>query len=85
MRFLLDQDVYEVTRRFLCQLGHEATRAADLGLSRAEDADLVARATQEGRLFAAWRPHLANCRSMNSSTGFVTVTSMRLAWHRPGE
>jgi predicted nuclease of predicted toxin-antitoxin system len=35
MRFLLDQDVYATTARFLEQLGHEVVQASQLGLSRA--------------------------------------------------
>lgn len=50
MRFLLDQDVYALTGRFLHQLGHDVVNAAALGLSRATDTDLLARATQEGRI-----------------------------------
>lgn len=51
MRFLLDQDVYAVTVRFLRDLGHEVVIAAELGLSRTPDTVLLARAAQERRLF----------------------------------
>jgi predicted nuclease of predicted toxin-antitoxin system len=51
VRFLLDQDVYALTARFLRELGHDVVAAAQLGLSRASDTDLLTRAGQEKRLF----------------------------------
>jgi len=51
VRFLLDQDVYALTARFLRDLGHDVVTAAELGLSRAPDTDLLIRAGQEKRLF----------------------------------
>jgi len=38
MRFLLDQDVYAVTIRFLRELGHDVVVEAEIGCSQAEDA-----------------------------------------------
>ena len=37
MGFLLDQDVYAVTARFLRDCGHDVVTASELGLSRAID------------------------------------------------
>ena len=51
MRFLLDQDVYALTDRFLRDLGHDVVTAAELGLSRAPDTVLLTLAGQERRLF----------------------------------
>ena len=51
MRFLLDQDVYALTARFLLDLGHEVVTAAEIELSRAPDTVLLARAGREGRVF----------------------------------
>ena len=51
MKFLLDQDVYALTARFLRELGHNVITAAEAGLSRAADTVLLARAGQEGRIF----------------------------------
>jgi predicted nuclease of predicted toxin-antitoxin system len=50
VRFLVDQDVYEVTVELLRSLGHDVLRAKDAGLSRAEDADMLAYAWAEGRI-----------------------------------
>lgn len=50
MNFLLDQDVYSLTDRFLRGLGHQVVTAAELGLSRASDSMLLARAAQEKRI-----------------------------------
>lgn len=41
MRLLLDQDVYDVTARYLEGIGHDITRASTLGLSRASDEELL--------------------------------------------
>jgi predicted nuclease of predicted toxin-antitoxin system len=51
MRFLLDQDVYAATARFLGSLGHEVVLAAQLGLSRADDSDLLRIAHDQSRIF----------------------------------
>jgi len=50
VRFLLDQDVYAVTARFLIDLGHDVITAAQFGLSAVPDTDLLARAGEEKRL-----------------------------------
>ena len=50
MRLLADQNVYEVTVRFLLDLGHDVVRARDLGLSTASDEKILRRATREGRV-----------------------------------
>ena len=51
MKFLLDQDVYEATARFLIGLRHDVVRAAQIGLAQAEDEVLLRTAQQQGRLF----------------------------------
>lgn len=51
MKFLLDQDVYAVTERFLRQLGHDVETASAAGLSTAEDSVLLALAQEHGRIF----------------------------------
>lgn len=51
MRFLLDQDVYAATARFLTALGHDVLPVAEAGLSRASDTDLLKAACDQGRLF----------------------------------
>ena len=51
MKFLLDQDIYAITARFLAELGHDVVTALNLGLSAADDVVLLTRAHAEGRLF----------------------------------
>jgi predicted nuclease of predicted toxin-antitoxin system len=51
MRFLLDQDVYALTIRFLRELGHDAVVAAEIGCSQAEDATLLGIAREQDRIF----------------------------------
>ena len=41
MRFLLDQDVYAATVRFLSDLRHDVSTASQIGASRAGDAELL--------------------------------------------
>lgn len=50
MKFLLDQDVYASTARFLAGLGHDAVAVAKLGLSQAEDSELLMTACRECRI-----------------------------------
>jgi predicted nuclease of predicted toxin-antitoxin system len=51
MRFLTDQDVYATTVGFLRSLGHDVLTAADVDLSRAEDAMVLKAAHRDGRVF----------------------------------
>ncbi len=51
MRFLLDQDVYAVTVRFLQSLGHDVVPVAKIGLSQADDEDLLNVAQEQNRIF----------------------------------
>ena len=51
MKFLVDQDVYAVTTNFLRGLGHDVVAAAQLGMSRAKDFQLLRTAHDQGRLF----------------------------------
>ncbi len=41
MKFLLDQDVYASTARFLSGLGHDVLPISKIGLSRASDSDVL--------------------------------------------
>lgn len=50
MRFLLDQDVYARTARFLKTLGHDAVPVADMGLSTAADQTLLSVAQEQKRI-----------------------------------
>jgi predicted nuclease of predicted toxin-antitoxin system len=50
MRFLLDQDVYATTARLLTNLGHDVIAVAQIGLSCAEDEDLLRTAETQGRI-----------------------------------
>ncbi len=51
MKFLLDQDVYALTERFLREQGYDVATASELGLSRAQDLDLLKTAGERGRIF----------------------------------
>lgn len=50
MRLLLDQCVYDSTRRLLLGLGHDVVTAAGLGVARAEDVELLRLARRDQRL-----------------------------------
>jgi predicted nuclease of predicted toxin-antitoxin system len=50
MKFLLDQDVYVVTERFLRSLNFDILTAAEIGLSRAPDIELLHKAQQLDRI-----------------------------------
>jgi predicted nuclease of predicted toxin-antitoxin system len=51
MKFLLDQDVYALTARFLREQGHDVVTASELGMSRAQDEQLLKTAGELGRVF----------------------------------
>ncbi|PJH76437.1 MAG: hypothetical protein CO064_01260 [Anaerolineae bacterium CG_4_9_14_0_8_um_filter_58_9] len=51
MKFLLDQDVYASTARFLSGMGNDVVLVAKLGLSRADDSDLLRIAREQERVF----------------------------------
>jgi predicted nuclease of predicted toxin-antitoxin system len=50
MKFLVDQDVYAGTIGFLRGLGHDVVAAVQLGLSRAEDRELLRVAHEQERI-----------------------------------
>lgn len=51
MKFLIDQDVYARTIRYLRNLGHDVVTASELGLSKAEDIELLKKAEEQNRIF----------------------------------
>ncbi len=53
MRFLLDQDVFVITMKFLRDLGHDVVPVAQLGLSQADDSILLKKAQEKKRLFVS--------------------------------
>jgi predicted nuclease of predicted toxin-antitoxin system len=50
VRFLLDQDIYAVTARFLSDLGHDVLAVAQIGLSTADDSHLLSVARERSRI-----------------------------------
>lgn len=50
MKLLLDQDVYAVTISFLKDLGHDVVPVARIGLSQAEDEEILRVAQQQERI-----------------------------------
>jgi predicted nuclease of predicted toxin-antitoxin system len=50
MRFLADQDVFAATARFLRDLEHDVVTAAEAGLVRASDVQLLAAAREQQRI-----------------------------------
>ena len=50
MKFLLDQDVHAATARFLSGLGHDVVPVARIGLSQADDEQLLNVAQEENRI-----------------------------------
>jgi predicted nuclease of predicted toxin-antitoxin system len=51
VRFLLDQDVYATTARFLSGLGHDVIRVAQIGLAQTDDENLLRAAKDQSCLF----------------------------------
>ncbi len=53
MKFLIDQDVYVSTTRFLTSLGHDVLPVAQIGLSQADDSNLLKTARERDRIFVS--------------------------------
>ena len=51
MRLLLDQDVYEVTFRFLLSLGIDVVKVSELGMAAASDEENLRKAIEIDRIF----------------------------------
>lgn len=51
MNLLLDQDVYEVTARFLVSVGHDVLRVGEIGMARASDEENLIKAIELERIF----------------------------------
>jgi predicted nuclease of predicted toxin-antitoxin system len=51
MKFLTDQDVYITTVCYLRELGHDVITASEIGLSQADDIDLLKKANEQNRVF----------------------------------
>ena len=49
-KFLLDQDVYGMTARFLNEANLDVISVAQLGLSRAKDSEVLSTAQEQGRV-----------------------------------
>jgi predicted nuclease of predicted toxin-antitoxin system len=76
MRFLLDQDVYANTGRFLGDLGHDVVAVARLGLSQASDEDLLRTAREQGRIFVTRDRDFGNLVFVKSIRGGVLYLRM---------
>lgn len=50
MKFLLDQDVYGVTAKFLTDSGYDFIRVAELGLAQASDEEILRVAQEQNRI-----------------------------------
>ena len=51
MRFLADQDVWQVTLDLLMDWNHDVVTAKQIGMDRASDEDLLIQAEKDNRLF----------------------------------
>ena len=51
MKLLLDEDVYEITARFLLSLGIDVVRVSELGMAAASDEENLRKAIEIGRIF----------------------------------
>jgi predicted nuclease of predicted toxin-antitoxin system len=51
VKLLLDQDVYELTARFLIDSGHDVVRVAELGMAQASDEENLKKALELDRIF----------------------------------
>jgi predicted nuclease of predicted toxin-antitoxin system len=76
MKFLLDQDVYALTERFLREQGHDVVTASQLGLSRASDSDLLKIASEQRRIFVTRDRDFGNLVFVHSAGSGVIYLRM---------
>ena len=50
MKFLLDQDVYALTAKFLVDAGYNIITAREIGMSRAKDEEILKIAQKQKRI-----------------------------------
>ncbi len=50
MKFLLDQDIYALTARFLVDAGYDVITAKEIGMSRASDEEILQLAQKQQRI-----------------------------------
>ncbi len=50
MKFLLDQDIYALTARFLLDAGYDVITAKEIGMSRASDEKILQLAQKQQRI-----------------------------------
>jgi predicted nuclease of predicted toxin-antitoxin system len=62
MKFLIDQDVYAVTTKFLIDAGHDVIVVAQMGLAQASDEEIL-RPCRKFRAIAL--PSILNCYNDN--------------------
>jgi len=51
VKLLLDQDVYEITARFLIATGHDVLRVAEIGMAQSSDEENLQKARELERIF----------------------------------
>ncbi len=51
MKLLLDQDVYELTARYLAELDHDVLKVSEIGMATSEDEENLQKAGELGRIF----------------------------------
>lgn len=86
MKFLTDQDVYATTLRALRKFGHDVVPVAALGLSQAEDVELLRTAHELARIFVTRDRDFGNLSFVHGlGAGVIylrVLPSTQLAVHR---
>jgi predicted nuclease of predicted toxin-antitoxin system len=76
MRFLLDQDVYALTARFLIESGHDVVLVSQIGLSQAPDEEILTVAQRENRILVTRDRDYGNLvfvRAMGSGVIYLRI------------
>ena len=77
MRLLLDQDVYFVTSKFLIEAGHDVVPVSELGLSQADDEDILRTAHNQKRILVTRDRDYGNLVFVrNLGTGVIYLRTM---------
>ena len=85
MRFLIDQCLSAELASHLAAAGHDAVHVANCGLSRADDAEILARAATEGRVLVSADTDFGGLLAARDVTVPSVVLFRRRTRRRPHE
>ena len=78
MKLLLDQDIYEVTARFLIGLEYDVVRVRELGMAQASDEENLKKALELNRVFVTRDRDYGNLVFVNINTIIIDSSNKKI-------